>query len=530
MDRSGRGVGSSSVRGEKTGSRQRVLAIVLVALAVPYGIFSLVQWHKSSVEKQVGSDYTTFVKAMVQAEAISDPLQRCLQYPDLPGSHWDVETTRSYCELRTHKTIRLSEIDALLKQGRAADVDRTFQQYLDTQLHEAGHPGLIDIAFENAGFDKSSGDTRRIIDAWKQQSPDSAFALGASGVQYVDAAQEARGRDWARNLGEQQVIDMRRQLVLAKQDLDRSAALLPSLTAVYKSMIYLGALVGDQDYLENASEMGMRADPYNFSIRLEMMNLAQARWGGQFGGLETQRAGDQADAQHNPLLRILAQYPQLYRATCNCGYSAEQTHQLILQAIDGNLTSYKLVDLADMMFDADPKLAVQLYAEALRFDPTHADALQWRSRLLLNMHDTQAAIDVVLAASRHFPENNAIANRVANIYRHAGRIREAEDTYLAVLKRDPDEQFAMSQLGDLYNHEAHQPDKAEALADVLIERHPDDPHGYIVRACNQMDHDLPGRYETIHYFIDHFGLQPEFKDQVAEMRAYLAKHPEPPRA
>lgn len=529
MERSGRDVGSSTVRGETTGSRQRILAIVLVALAVPYGIFSLVQWHKASVEKQAGSDFTAFVKAMVQAEAISDPLQRCLQYPDLPGSHWDVETTRSYCELRTHKTIRLSEIDALLKQGRAADVDRTFQQYLDTQLHEVGHPGLVDIAFQNAGFDKSSGDARRVIDAWKQQSPDSAFALGASGMQYVDAAQEARGRDWARNVGEQQAIDMRRQLLLAKQDLDRSVALLPSLTAVYKSMIYLGALVGDQDYMENAAEMGMRADPYNFFIRLEMMNLAQPRWGGQFGGVETQREGDQADAPHNPLLKILAQYPKLYRATCNCGDSAEQTHRLVLQAIDGNLTSYKLVDLADTMFEADPKLAVQLYAEALRFDPTQADALQWRSRLLLNMHDTQAAIGVVLAASSSYPEDNAIANRLADIYRHAGRIRDAEDTYLAVLKRDPDEQLAMSQLGDLYNHEAHQPDKAEALADALIERHPDNPSGYIVRACNQMDHDLPGRYETIHYFIDHFGLQPEFKDQVAEMRAYLAKHPEPPR-
>ena len=47
-----------------------------------------------------------------------------------------------------------------------------------------------------------------------------------------------------------------------------------------------------------------------------------------------------------------------------------------------------------------------------------------------------------------------------------------------------------------------------------------------MRSCYLMDHDLPGRYETIHYFIDHFGDRDEFKSQVAEMRAYLAKHPE----
>jgi len=67
---------------------------------------------------------------------------------------------------------------------------------------------------------------------------------------------------------------------------------------------------------------------------------------------------------------------------------------------------------------------------------------------------------------------------------------------------------------------------SKALADRLISNHPDNPEGYIVRSCYLMDHDLPGRYETIHYFIDHFGDRDEFKSQVAEMRAYLAKHPE----
>ena len=84
----------------------------------------------------------------------------------------------------------------------------------------------------------------------------------------------------------------------------------------------------------------------------------------------------------------------------------------------------------------------------------------------------------------------------------------------------------MAELGDLYNHAGHQPEKAEALADTLISRYPDIPDGYIVRACNQMDHNLDGRYGTIHYFIDHFGDRSDFKSQVAEMRAYLASHPE----
>ncbi len=40
-------------------------------------------------------------------------------------------------------------------------------------------------------------------------------------------------------------------------------------------------------------------------------------------------------------------------------------------------------------------------------------------------------------------------------------------------------------------------------------------------------HFFQGRYETIHYFIDHYGNQPRFQKPVAQMQAYLAKHPEP---
>jgi hypothetical protein len=53
----------------------------------------------------------------------------------------------------------------------------------------------------------------------------------------------------------------------------------------------------------------------------------------------------------------------------------------------------------------------------------------------------------------------------------------------------------------------------------LIGRHPDHPDGYIVRACDPIDHHLPGRHQTIHYIIDHFGDRLELKSPLAKMRA-----------
>ena len=197
-----------------------------------------------------------------------------------------------------------------------------------------------------------------------------------------------------------------------------------------------------------------------------------------------------------------------------------------MAAADSNLTYLDLQDLADEIYDEAPMRAVELYSEELRFQPRDTDALQWRAQEMIKLGDAKGAIESVAQAARRFPDDSAIGTKLGHVYASTGHVEEAEAAFLAVIQRDPDAERAMAELGDLYNHAGHQPEKAEALADTLISRYPDIPDGYILRACNQMDHNLDGRYETIHYFIDHFGDRSEFKSQVAEMRAYLVSHPE----
>jgi tetratricopeptide (TPR) repeat protein len=526
MDQSNpRGAGTDGA-GRSSNRRQWVLGALLGVLVVGYAPFAFLDWYNTKVQRKGIDDYATFVTAMAKAEAIADPLQRCLSYPDLPNSHWDPVTTRAYCALRAHKTIQLSDIDALLKQGSAGEVDRTFKNYRDIQRRDPTQPGLLDIAFLNAGFGDASANTRRIIDMWKQQSPDSAFALAASGMQYVDAAQQARGHGWGRDLNDQQVQGMQDQVALAIKDFDRAASLDPSVTAMYPDMMYAGALVGNDDYLYGAAGLAMKQDPANFGLRGQMMNQAQPKWGRNFGGTAAQRAQDLSLAAKNPLLRMVAQNPAVYRATCDCYGSQALTTQYVAQAADQNLTASNLVELAGAVYQADRRRAVELYGEALRFDPANADALRWRSQEMIALGDREGAVAAAEDAYRRLPGNEAIATQLGNLYAQAGKPKQAEAVLLGVLQREPDNFDAMGVLGDLYNHAGHQPQKAEALADAMIGQHPDKANGYIVRACNQMDHNLPGVYDTIHYFIDHFGDDPQWTSQTAEMRGYLIRHPE----
>ncbi|MFK2892031.1 tetratricopeptide repeat protein [Dyella flagellata] len=502
------------------------IATILTVLALLLVLRAWANWHDTHRTQQVNSDYTAFMAGVSQAEGIADPLERCLHYPNIPGTHWHDDSTRAYCRLRNQHSLSQAEIAALLAQGKANEVDKAFQGYLDAQLHGSPQPGVLDIAFYAAGFDHADANARKIIDQWKQQAPSSAFALTASGMQYLEAAQAARGEGWSSDLTDSQVAGMKAQLVLARKDLDQAVSLLPAITPAYGEMIYAAALSGDDAYMYQAAEAGLRVDPANFKIRVQMMNLAQPKWGGMFGGVREQRHEASALVARNPLLRMVASMPAFYSATCDCGYTPFESLKKVLAAADDNVSYSDLNDLAYVANDKDPHLAIELYSQSLRFNPTDADVLQWRAELMRKLGDANGAVQSILRMAQRFSDNNGIALALGTIYAETGHTKEAEDTYKAILLREPDTERAMALLGDLYNHAGHQPEKAKALADTLISHYPDNADGYIVRACYLMDHDLPGRYETIHYFIDHFGDRSEFRAQVAEMRTYLVKHPE----
>jgi tetratricopeptide (TPR) repeat protein len=502
------------------------LALILGVAAALLVFHAWVDWLNADLIRQAGANYTAFMAAAQKAEGMADPFQRCLNYPNLPGTHWTYSTTRAYCDLHSRKTITLAQIDALLTAGSADQVDRTFQSYHDAEQQGLLPPGSFDLAFYNAGFDTADANTRKIIDRWKQQAPDSAFALAASGMQYVAAEQQARSYAVWRDLTQGQIDAAHQQALLARQDLDRAVTLQSAITVAYTSMMAVGLLDNDQGYLRQAADAGLKIDPANAGIRGEMMNAAHPKWGSAFGGEHKQKHDDESLFTRNPLLRMVASEPAVDRATCQCHGSLAETLNALLPAAVSNV-SYKGLDgLAQVAYNHNPRLAVEFYSESLRFNPINADALKWRAFQMIRLGDPEGAIHSIEPIAQRFPDNDAVATELGNIYAQTGHVEEAESTFLTVLQHNPDAQKAMADLGDLYNHAGHQPEKAEALADTLISRHPDNPDGYILRACNQMDHNLPGRYDTIHYFIDHFGDRPEFQSQVAEMRAYLVSHPE----
>ena len=69
--------------------------------------------------------WQAYLQAVHAADRIVDPLERCLAFPDLPGTHWSRDQTVAHC--RTHHSPYLppEEVLSRLGRGEVASVEET---------------------------------------------------------------------------------------------------------------------------------------------------------------------------------------------------------------------------------------------------------------------------------------------------------------------------------------------------------------------------------------------------------------------
>lgn len=245
-----------------------------------------------------------FLLAARQTEALADPLQRCLRYPDPPGLAWSKDVTAAYCHYQLDPWVTAAYARQLIQDGRAAELDKRLAEAMLAQSSEPGMQGALDRTF-NLDFKNGSEETRALMDAWKRQMPKSAFALAASGTAYVEMAQRIRGSAYASNTSQDSLDSMSRLLESARTDLDQAAAIDPKLTPAYTAMIYASALEGDAGYAISAAKRGLAADPANYTIYARMVWMSQPKWGGSVTRMRAVIAMAQRHASANPLLKLL---------------------------------------------------------------------------------------------------------------------------------------------------------------------------------------------------------------------------------
>ncbi len=462
-----------------------------------------------------------FIAAMKKAEAVSDPLQRCLAYPDPPDSHWTRDTVVAYCHYRFQPLLSFKQAQSLIQHGKSTELDRRLAAALQAQQTDPAARGLLDRIYRKA-FENGSFDIRPTLDAWKRDSPDSAFAFAASGMAYVSMAADARGSKFIKDTSDDDVEAMSNLLVQADSDLRRALLLNSKLAPAYAGLMNAGAMAYGRHYVDAAFQDALSAVPDDFEIYNMAMWTREPKWGGSLKAMDQLAARAQSQAQDNPMVRLLLSSRPFYEVwNCDCTHEAEMA--AYPEAADELILSSDLTRLGKLASDYHNQTMTLIYeSEALRFTPGDDDARARRAYALVDYDESAwAATDMTRLLHRSPHDRSALETR-AYAYGINGNFAEAETDLRTLMALDPRNTRPMEELGDLLVNMKHDWTEGWAVADQLIHDQPQSAYGWMLRANIQENQPRAGLDATADYLDAHFGSDPQMAKMLVRMRGAIA--------
>jgi tetratricopeptide (TPR) repeat protein len=465
-----------------------------------------------------------FLEAAKQAEAIKDPLQRCLSYPDPPGSHWSPAATHAYCMYHMQEFMGFTEMKSLVENGHAAELDRYMQNALQQQQTRPESAGLLDhIYFGN--FSDSSKETRALIDAWKRQSPKSAFAYVASGSSYLRMAWRARGQMAVSDTPKENFVAMDKWLALGKADLGEAIRLNPRIAFAYTVLIDMAMLTGDAAAASDAANRGLAVEPANYAIYAQMVWMAEPKWGGSIEEMSLIVRHAQAHASKNGLLKLLLPLPAAYVADltdCNCeGHTDLGSYRMVLDDMPAGEILSGVAAVTNKRHAVN--LAVIYQSEVLRFSPWASRVRLLRAPYLAAFREKPWALEEMAELSGKLNKDASTLEEFAIAYVMMGEPKLAENDYLQIIASDPANYDARYKLGELYGDGLNQWDKSWAMADQLIKDAPNNANGWLLRALVQLNQQRSGLKDTMQYLDKHFADDPDIQARVRFMLEVAAQ-------
>ena len=325
-----------------------------------------------------------FLAALKSVSDVADPIQRCEAFPDPPGSHWSREGTAAYCRYRRQVTMGFDELKRLVDSGKADEVDRRLGAWAkDAQ----GHPAAV-WRFLYVNFFFSRGpEGRRVLEAWKQQRPDSAYAYAASGYSFVRDGWAVRGGELAKETPQLKFDAMENLLARADGDLRRALKLDPGLGEAYASLLELGMLEGDRQTMKEAMTEGLRIAPTCYGLYEALLQVTRPQW---FGSTQAQAAliaTVDRQAVKEPLLLVIRSgvlADQAQVTSCECTTHSERAAYRTAFDQVGPWSTLMQAGL-NALDNKQYELAVVYLAESLRFED-HPDIEQ-------RMHEAMDHLD-----------------------------------------------------------------------------------------------------------------------------------------
>ena len=434
-----------------------------------------------------------FLQAAKRAEAIRDPLARCLAYPDYPDQAWPAGMAKAYCNFQWEPAVTLDVVRDHLARGALAELDARFKADLERHFSKDRFSEIIHRDFNR--FDASSA-SDEVSRQWLERAPQSPYAMTARAGYFRAMAAKARGGAWAKDTPAENFQRMSEFAQQALEYYQRALNLEPRLMQAYAGLVDTTILLSAHALSRNTFERGMAVDPGCKMLTGYRMEALTPRWGGSYAQMQQLAARLEPLVPQRPLLALNTIWPQYDLADMT---SSEDSYEHALPIIKPLLRQsphmWIYEESARWMDHVPPvdrwEQLVEL-VEASRFGDGKADTSLLRGRLLMQLANEPAWAQASLkAAVRDEPDNAYAHYLLAAAYWNAGHPEQSEPDYLLAMK---DPKLRRDALYELIQTTlaVRQPKKARQYMDQFNREYPKDGPGWKLRSTVLLSQGING--------------------------------------
>jgi tetratricopeptide (TPR) repeat protein len=431
--------------------------------------------------------WRTYLAKARAADAIKDPIERCLGFPPFPGSQWPANLLPAHCQwaFGLDEYFTLANLRTRIEAKDFAGIEEHYRALQERHFSESDFSEHIHQAFNI--FD-SSYDAGALSKRWLDAAPDSPFAMTARADFYRNMGWAARGGAWAQETADEQFQRLEEFHTKAATLYVQALKLEPRLMHAYAGLEDM-AMNGrrlDKDAIFDAA---MKIDPACKWFLDQRMTALQPRWGGsykQMGELEQQMLPNLA---RRPLLSLSRIWP--YEDLRNLLYAAERYEEAAkvlkpMIAVSSSPQVYEdLAESLDASKDANRWEELAYLVESTRFRPGDGWHARERGRLqMLSARDAEMANRSLAEAVKVDPDDYFGHYLYAASFSRLGKIDEAEREYLIAMRDKPgtgNHRDSLFELAEMMTR-AHRGEKLKAYAKQALAEYPVHARSWIAHA------------------------------------------------
>jgi tetratricopeptide (TPR) repeat protein len=468
----------------------------------PLALGMLVCVQASATEKTQTPppELAAYIAAARKADAIADPLQRCLAYPDLPGSTWTPGVAKARCVMfNTPPIFTLDSLEAALAEPDGAKaVDAKFAALLDAHYTVPEQREQIFIGlriFKSLDRDRAE----RIARAWLAASPDSAFAQTALGHVLVARGLDARGTKYARETPAEDMRTMGKFFGDAGQHYATALKANTKLLPACVGLMVIGRY--SDDVVQNtATKWCIDADPASYHVVDELMNAAETRWGGSDEQMRAIAAYAQARTEQDPVLAVFAFHHAYYDIERDSDDGDARALAVLEPAALQVPNAAYIRRVGDVYVNKkDWWKAFAWKSQAVRFAPEYDDEWRLRGYVQYRLGDSAGARSDVEHALALDANNLRAHGVLGDVLRNTGHPADARQHYARAM--DVPSLRKRAFIANCASAiEAKQEKEAPACVDRLLAEYPDNGEAWRLR-LTMIGPDSPQSDEAMRRFL-----------------------------